>query len=367
MSPVEADLPGGSRPDLLALAAELVDVPSLSHEESMLADAVEGDLSQVDALTVERLGDTVVARTDLGLPSRIVLAGHLDTVPGDTEAGAVVVGEVLQGLGAVDMKGGVAVMLALAVTITDPVMDTTFVFYPCEEVGREYNGLSRLASERPDLLAADAAVLGEPTSGLIEAGCQGTLHADINFGGSRAHTARPFMGVNAIHRVGPTLELLSRFEPRRVTIDGCEYAEQLQAVSISGGVASNVVPDAATVRVNYRFAPDRSAKDAEQYLRSVLAPFLDASMGDELVVTDLVAGALPSLTQPTIAKLVEATGCMPKAKVGWTDAATFAAIGVPATNFGPGDPLLAHTSHERVTRAELERAYSVLEGVLSGR
>ncbi len=337
----------------------------MSHHESALADAVEADLSRAAWLELERVGDTVVARTDQGRSARVVLAGHLDTVPGAGPATARVEGEVLSGLGAVDMKGGVAVMLALAVTVTAPATDVTYVFYPCEEVGREHNGLGILAATRPDLIAGDAAVLGEPTSGFVEAGCQGTLHAIARFRGKRAHTARPFTGVNAIHRTAPLLERLGSYEPRRVVLDGCEYAEQLQAVGIEGGIAANVVPDEASVRINFRFAPDRDADSAVSQLHELLRPAIDSDRGDSLEVLEVTIGAPPSLTDPMIARLVRTAGRPARAKVGWTDVATFASIGIPAANFGPGDPLLAHTADEHVSRRELEQVYGVLETVLT--
>lgn len=352
-------------PDLLALAAEIVDIPSVSHDESNLADAVETDLSRAPWLRLERIGDTVVARTEQGRGARVVIAGHLDTVPGNGRAAAKIENEVLSGLGAVDMKGGVAVMLALAVTVKRPATDVTYVFYPCEEVGREHNGLRILAATRPDLIAADAAVLGEPTSGVVEAGCQGTLHAVARFRGKRAHTARPFTGVNAVHRTARLLEILGGYQSRRVVLDGCEYAEQLQAVGIQGGIAGNVVPDEASVKVNFRFAPDRDSDSAVSELHELLDPAIDTGAGDYLEVLEVTPGARPTLGEPTIARLVEASGSPARAKVGWTDVATFASIGIPAANFGPGDPLLAHTSDERVTREELERVYEVLATLLS--
>lgn len=362
--------PTGSRapdvPDLLALAAEIVSVPSVSHSEEALADAVEADLSEVDWLTVERIGDTVVARTDLGRSARIVIAGHLDTVPGDgADVLGHVSGDVLSGLGSTDMKGGLAVMLALAVSVAEPAVDVTYVFYPCEEVGREHNGLVKLAAARPDLLQADAAVLGEPTSGLVEAGCQGTLKAVARIGGKRAHSARPFMGVNAIHRASRLLERLSEYRSREVVLDGCKYAEQLQAVLITGGIASNVVPDEVSVTINYRFAPDRDTDGAGRELRRFLAPVIDEGEADSLEIIETVAGAPPSLGQPLLARLVSVSGVAPKAKVGWTDAATFYANGIPAANFGPGDPLLAHTKDEFVTRDDLDRVFRALKSLIT--
>jgi succinyl-diaminopimelate desuccinylase len=354
-----------SPPDLLALAAEIVSIPSVSHHESELADAIEADLGRAGWLKTERFGDTVVARTELSHRSRVLLAGHLDTVPAQTDVRAEVEGEVLSGLGSADMKGGLAVMLALAVTVERPALDVTYVFYPCEEVGQEHNGLRKLAAAHSDLLACDAAVLGEPTGGFVEAGCQGTLHAVARFAGTRAHTARPFKGVNAIHRTQKLLQRLSEYDPRRVVLEGCEYTEQLQAVGIEGGVAGNVVPDLAKVRVNFRFAPDRDSVGAITELDNLIGSTLDTGAGDVLEVLEVTEGAPPSLSQPTIARLVYESGRPARAKVGWTDVATFAAIGIPAANFGPGDPLLAHTSNERVSRSELDHAYGVLERLVT--
>jgi succinyl-diaminopimelate desuccinylase len=368
--PTPAEAPGrllsGARsvPDLLGLTAEIIDIPSVSHHESELADSVEADLERADWLSVDRIGDTVVARTELDRPARLVIAGHLDTVPGGHQP-AKIEGHEVWGLGAADMKGGIAVMLALAVTIADPALDVTYVFYPCEEVGNQYNGLRILAAERPDLLTADAAVLGEPTSGLVEGGCQGTLQALLHVRGSRAHTARPFTGVNAIHRCARLLERLSSYEPRRVVLDGCQYAEQLQAVAITGGIASNVVPDDVIVKVNFRFAPDREAGEAVVEVERLLGVALDPDSGDTLEVLEVAPGAPPSLQEPILARLVAASGGRPRAKVGWTDVATFFASGVAAANFGPGDPFLAHTANEHVSRAELEHAYDVLAALIS--
>jgi succinyl-diaminopimelate desuccinylase len=350
--------------DLLALTAELVAISSVSHHEAALADRVETELRGAGHLEVERVEDTVVARTRLGRARRVVLAGHLDTVPPFDDGGARVEGDTLWGLGAVDMKGGVAVLLELAATVRAPAMDVTYVLYACEEVARRDNALGRLAATRPELLAGDAAVLGEPTAGVVEAGCQGTMRAVVSVGGRRAHSARPWTGVNAVHRLTPVLGVLERYVPRPVVLDGCEYTEQLQAVRIEGGVADNVVPDRATLTINYRFAPDRDAASAEQNLRDMFVPVLDASRGDTLEIADAAAGALPALGHPVLASLVTATGAPPRAKLGWTDVATFAEMGVPATNFGPGDPLLAHTPDEHVSRRELEQVRDVLATVL---
>jgi len=352
--------------DLLALAAELVDIPSVSHDEKALADHVETALRAIGHLTVDRYGDTVVARTTLGRRRRLLLAGHLDTVPPFSDGGHSIDGDTLSGLGAVDMKGGLAVLLDLARSVAEPTVDATYLFYPCEEVERRHNGLALLLAERPDVLAADAAVLAEPTGGLVEAGCQGTMRVEVTMTGRRAHTARPWAGVNAVHRLGPVLRALEDYESRRVVLDDCEYTEQFQAVGVHGGVAGNVVPDEAVITLNFRFAPDRDIDAAEIELRRLLGSALDTGAGDRLVVVDGAAGAPPGLDHPLLSGLVGATGHPPRAKLGWTDVATLAAAGLPAANFGPGDPLLAHTADERVSRAELTGVRDALSLVLRG-
>jgi succinyl-diaminopimelate desuccinylase len=349
--------------DLLVATAELVGIPSLSHSEHALADLVEERLRGCAWLDVTRLGDNVVARTASGRPQRLVLAGHLDTVPPNHNEEPKVEGDTLWGLGAADMKGGLAVMLDLAVATPAPSMDLTWCFYACEEVGRADSGLLELWQERPDLLAGNAAILGEPTGALVEAGCQGTMQVRISLRGVRAHTARPFTGRNAIHRLGPLLEAVAAWESRTVVLDGCTYAEQLQAVAVDGGVAGNVVPDAASVTVNFRYAPDRVLAGAEDYLHRLLGGF-SGDEGDGWLLVDGADGAPPSLDHPLLAALVAKTGTAPRAKVGWTDVASFWEHGVPAANFGPGDPLLAHHPDEHVTRAQLERARGVLAALI---
>jgi succinyl-diaminopimelate desuccinylase len=349
--------------DLLAATAELVAIPSVSHDEAAIATVVEKALAPCSALTVERVGDNVVARTELGRPQRLVLAGHLDTVPPNANARPRLDGDTLWGVGSSDMKGGLAVMLDLATTVTEPGVDVTWCFYAREEIGRADSGLLQLWNERPELLDGDAAILGEPTGALVEAGCQGTLRVDITLKGVRAHTARPFAGRNAIHRLGALIGAVADWGGREVVLDGCTYAEQLQAVAIEGGVAANVVPDRATVVLNHRYAPDRQAPEAEAFVRELVQPFLEPE--DEWKLIDAGDGAPPSLDHPLLAGLVEKSGAAPKAKVGWTDVASFWEHGVPAANFGPGDPLLAHHPEERVTREQLEQTRRVLAQVIA--
>jgi succinyl-diaminopimelate desuccinylase len=350
--------------DLLTATAALMAVPSLSHDERALADLVEERLRHCSWLDTVRLGDNVVARTTRGLAQRLVLAGHLDTVPPARNAAPTLEGDTLWGVGAADMKGGLAVMLELATTTPAPSIDLTWCFYACEEVGRADSGLLALWRQRPDLLAGDAAILGEPTAAFVEAGCQGTMKVVVSLQGVRAHTARPFTGRNAIHRLGALLQRVAGWESRAVLLDGCTYVEQLQAVAVDGGVAGNVVPDAASVTLNFRYAPDRHLADAEAYVRQLLAGTFDEGEGDGFSVTDGADGAPPALDHPLLAALVSKSGAAPRAKVGWTDVASFWEHGVPAANFGPGDPLLAHHPDEHVTRPQLEQARGVLAALI---
>jgi succinyl-diaminopimelate desuccinylase len=349
--------------DLLARTAELVAIPSVSHDEAALTDHIEARLRQLRHLEVERVGANLVARTHLGHSTRVVLAGHTDTVPVNGNATPRIDGDVLWGLGAADMKGGLAVMLALAETVPEPSVDVTWVFYAGEEVAAEHNGLAHLVRDRPDLLAGDVAILGEPTDGEIEAGCQGTMRIEVTVRGVRAHTARPWMGRNAVHRLGAVLRAVDGFAERRPVIDGCEYREALQAVAVSGGVAGNVVPDVASVTLNRRFAPDRTPEEAEAEVRALVAPLLED--GDDLHVVDMAPAAAPGLQHPVLRALIDDHHLPVRAKLGWTDVARFAQAGIPACNLGPGDATLAHTADERVERASLDRTFSVLRAVLA--
>ena len=336
------------------LTADLVDIHSVSGDERVLADAVERALRALPHLSVDRDGDAVVARTRLGRSERVLLAGHLDTVPIADNLPSRVEGDLLYGCGTSDMKAGVAVQLRIAATVTDPNRDLTFVFYDCEEIEAERNGLGRLARNHPEWLAADFAVLLEPSNAQVEGGCQGTMRVTVSTGGHRAHSARSWLGENAIHKAAPVLQRLADYRPRLVDIDGLEYHEGLNAVRIEGGVAGNVIPDACTVTVNFRFAPDRDRKSAEEHVREVFAGF-------DVLVTDFAPGALPGLSHPAAAAFIAATGGTPHPKFGWTDVARFSELGVPAVNYGPGDPNLAHTREEHCSLAavaECERRIS---------
>jgi succinyl-diaminopimelate desuccinylase len=345
--------------DAAALTARLVDFPSVSGGEKALADAVEGALRALPHLTVDRDGDAIVARTDLGRAERVVLAGHLDTVPiaGNVPSRLDADG-VLWGCGTSDMKSGVAVQLRTAATVPAPNRDLTFVFYDNEEVAAELNGLKRLAERHPGWLTADFAVLLEPTEGKVEGGCQGTLRVRVTTEGRRAHSARSWLGENAIHRAAPVLDRLTSYAPRRVEIEGLLYREGLNAVRIDGGHANNVIPDFCAVTVNYRFAPDRSPEEAYAHVREVFDGFATE-------LTDSAPGALPGLSHPAAAAFIEAVGTEPAPKDGWTDVARFSALGVPAVNYGPGDPKLAHTREEHVPVAAVLAAEERLRAWLS--
>lgn len=344
------------------LTAALCDIPSVSGSEGVLADAVEAALRAEPHLSVHRDGHAVVARTSLGRSERVVLAGHLDTVP---VAGNLPVrwegegaGRTLWGRGTVDMKGGVAVALHAAVAVADPTRDVTLVLYDCEEVEAVRNGLGRLVARHPDWVAGDVAVLLEPTGADLEGGCNGTLRVEVAVTGRAAHSARSWTGVNAVHRAADVLDRLVAYEPRHAEVDGLVYREGLNAVGISGGIAGNVIPDRCTVTVNHRFAPDRTPEQALAHVREVFD-------GYDLTVTDLSPGARPGLDHPAVASLVAAAGGRVGPKLGWTDVARFTALGVPAVNYGPGDPALAHRDDEHVPVEQLHRCAAVLTAWLT--
>ncbi len=351
--------------DPVELTRQLCDIASVSGDEARIADAVEALLRRsAPHLSIVRDGDTVIARTELGRERRVIIAGHLDTVPindnlpvrditgADGEA-------MIWGRGTVDMKAGVAVQLALAVELVSPSVDVTWVWYDHEEVESSLNGLGRALGRAPELFEGDFAILGEPSNGTIEGGCNGTLRARVTMLGRRAHSARSWMGVNAIHRAASALDRLAAYEARVVAVDGLEYREGLNAVRIGGGVAGNVIPDRCDIEVNYRFAPSRGADEAVAFVRE----FFDDA--DEVEIVDLAPGARPGLGAPLAKSFVAAVGTEPRAKVGWTDVSRFSALGIPAVNFGPGDPSLAHADDERVPVAQIVQTAAALREWLS--
>ena len=342
-----------------ALTAALVDVESVSGNEQLLAGLVENALLPLSHLEVTRDGNAVVARTDLGRSERVVIAGHLDTVPIADNVPSRRDGDRLYGCGTCDMKAGVAVQLRLAAHLPDPNRDVTYVFYDCEEVDAARNGLSRLSRTMPDLISGDFAVLMEPSNARVEGGCQGTLHAHVTVRGERAHSARSWLGSNAIHATATVLQRLADYRAERVVVDGLEYREGLNATVIRGGQAANVIPDECVVSVNYRFAPSRTVEEA--YARVVeLFPEFEVSL------VDSAPGARPGLDQPAAAAFVQAVGGDVLPKLGWTDVALFSELGVPAVNFGPGDPNVAHTRGEYVDLDRIEACEKSMVAWLTG-
>lgn len=349
--------------DLLALTASMVDQASESRAEAPFVGWLEAELRGLSHLEVERVGDNLVARSNQGHAQRVVLAGHTDTVPANGNARARIEGNTLWGVGSTDMKGGLAIQLALARSVPVTAVDVSYVFYAREEVAAVESGLGELFDLRPDLVAGDVAIIGESTDGQVEAGCQGTMRVQVTLRGERAHTARPWMGRNAVHRLGEVLRRVEAAEVRRLVIDGLEFREAVQAVSVAGGVASNVVPDEASVTLNHRFAPDRSPDEAEAFVRSVLDGVLED--GDTFEVVDSAAGALPGLNDPLIAAFIGRADLSVSAKLGWTDVARFAAHDIPAVNFGPGSAVLAHTADEHLERAPLEWCFRVVRALVT--
>ena len=351
------------RQRLLARTAEFVDVPSESFAELPMVQRLEQLLEPCSHLTLDRVGDNLVARTTLGRSQRLVLAGHTDTVPVNNNGKARIDGDVVWGLGSADMKAGLAVMTELARDLERPALDVTYVFYAREEVASKHSGLEEIFVARPELLAGDAAVLGEPTSGRIEAGCQGTLRVKVTLRGVRAHTARPWMGRNAIHRLSGVLARLASFEPRAPVVAGLQFREAMQAVAVAGGTAGNVVPDEASVVINHRFAPDRDIDAALAEVHRVIHDQLDE--GDEMELVEYSPAGAPAMDHPLLAALRQRSGAEVEAKLGWTDVARFSARGVPAVNFGPGDALLAHRADERVDAASLQAVYEAMADLLT--
>jgi succinyl-diaminopimelate desuccinylase len=346
--------------DVVQLTEDLVNIESVSGNEAAIIDALESALEDCKHLTVQRFGNTLVARTDQGRAQRAVIAGHVDTVPLNDNLPARRDDHALHGLGSCDMKGGLAVALRTAATMSRTNRDITYLFYECEEVEAERNGLFLLSQTNPELLQADFAILMEPSDAIVEAGCQGTLRVDVRTRGERAHSARSWRGVNAIHGAAEVLARLNAYEPRRPVIDGLEYCEGLNAVSITGGVAGNVLPDECVVSVNYRFAPDLSEEQAVTHMREVFDGF-------EFEVSDLAPAAMPGLGVPAAAAFVEAVGGRVNPKFGWTDVARFSSLGIPAVNFGPGDPHLAHKQEEFVPLEQLTSVETQLRSWLEVR
>jgi len=335
---------------LVELTMAICDIESVSSNEAKLADEIEQVLSGASHLELTRDGNALIARTNLNRDTRVIIAGHIDTVPVADNLPSQLHHfereQVIFGRGTVDMKGGIAVMLKLAVDLEAPKFDVTWVFYDNEEVAADLNGLGHLARNYPELLTGEFAVLCEPTSAMVEGGCNGTVRVEVRTVGIKAHSARPWMGKNAIHALAASLKILNDYQPATVTVDGLDYRESLNAVLVSGGIATNVIPDSAVLTVNYRFAPDKSTAEAVAHLEALFD-------GLEVVVTDQADGARPGLNLPAALEFIAATGTEVRPKYGWTDVARFSTMGIPAVNYGPGDPSLAHADNENVPIGQL--------------
>ncbi len=339
---------------VVELATALVDASSPSGREESLADALEGLLRNGPHLEVLRHGNTVAARTSQGKASRVVWAGHIDTVPANGNESATVADGVLSGRGSVDMKSGVAIGLKLALELENPGVDVTWIFYDNEEVESSKNGLGLLGAAHPGWVVGDFAIVGEPSNGIVEGGCNGTLRVEVSSSGLRAHSARSWMGDNAIHRASEILKRLVAYEPAVVDVDGLAYREGMNAVGVSGGVAGNVIPDLCTVMVNYRFAPNKSVEEAIAQVENLFEGF-------DIAVVDTAPGARPGLNHSLVHEFVTALGVEVAPKYGWTDVSRFGQWGIPALNYGPGDPALAHADNEQVEIAQIEACYQGLK------
>ena len=344
--------------DPVELTAALVDIYSESHEERVITDALEPALRAIDNVEVTRRGNTLVARTHRNLGDRVILAGHIDTVPpADNLPSRIGVDEntgeeMLYGLGSVDMKSGAACYIHAFATLANAEelsRDLTLVLYECEEIATRFNGLHKLVESDPDLLEGSLALLGEPSNAQIEAGCQGTLRIKVTAHGQRAHSARAWLGENALHKLSRVMVRVADYTPSTVDIDGLTYREGLNVVVAQSGVATNTIPDEAWAFVNFRFAPNRSVEEALEHTFDVLGVGTpdNPAEGFTVEIDDTAAGALPGLDRPAAAALVEATGGNVGPKFGWTDVACFSRLDIPAVNFGSGDPGLAHTKNER--------------------
>ena len=335
--------------DLLARTAELVGVPSLSHEEGPLADLVEQRLRALGHLVVERVGENVVARTELGRGQRLVLAGHLDTVPPDGNAVPRIEGDVLWGVGAADMKGGLAVMLELAEAVREPAVDVTWCFTSPRRWRPCTTGCATCRA--PPELVQVTPLLGEPGAAL-EAGCQG----DAPAGGRGSPPARGWGATPSTGRVTPP--------PCGPRAPATGHRQLRVPRGAGGGRGRRGRRQSCPIvrrHLNHR-SPDRTTDEARAAVEAVLAPHLEPD--DEVELVDVADAAPPALSHPLLAALRARNDLPVRAKLGWTDVSRFAAAGIPAANFGPGDSTLAHRADERVERASLDAVYRALEDLL---
>ena len=337
---------------------ELINISSVIGNEEEITTAIEFRLAAVR--TIRRLGNALVIGEPTGKPV-IVLYGHTDTVPEQDNGTAGVSGEHIHGLGASDMKAGLAVMIHLleAREIIDGPYDVVGVFYDKEEGPSADNGLEDVLDAVPWLADAVFSIVLEPTDLNLELGCNGAMNADVVFNGHAAHSARPWLGENAVTKAGAWLAEMHDRRPEPVEIAGLEYREVFSVTKASGGIANNVLPARFTLNLNYRFPPIYDLDEAEARLRAI------ANVADEILITDRAsAGSIPE-GNPYLDRLEELVGGAKTAKQGWTDVARLTGRGIPAVNYGPGEVAEAHQVTESVPIANLGTVYDVLHDLLT--
>jgi succinyl-diaminopimelate desuccinylase len=344
--------------ELSKLTLDLVNISSVSKDEKSIADSIAEALKKIGHLKITRVNNSIVAQTNFGNKQRVVIAGHIDTVPANNNFPGKINNSEVIGLGSVDMKSGIAVALKLASEITSSNYDVTYLFYESEEIETKFNGLELITKQQKDLLDCDFAILMEPTNGILEVGCQGSLRFEVSTSGKRSHSARWWNGENAIHKTNKILEILNNYKSREPEIDGHKFREGLQAVKVNGGIAGNVVPDSVTISINHRFAPDTSIDQATQNMKTLFKDF-------NFQLVDAANAAPTGLSNPLIKEFVSNIGKNVAPKFGWTDVARFANAGIPAINFGPGDPNLAHHPEEKVLISQINDVYESLKNWLT--
>ena len=335
---------------LAARTLELVDVASESRDEAALAAHVAGVL-RAGGLDVLDLGDACVLARPAGRRPRTLLAGHLDTVPAQDNRPGRRDADRVHGLGASDMKGGLAVMVELALAGAE----VGVLFFPREELPFADTALTPLLEREPAELDVDVCFVMEPTDCAVHAGCLGNINARWTFRGRSGHSARPWLADNAIERAAAGITALAAQPANPVTFDGLEFVEVASVTRFAGGIAGNVIPDVAECHVNFRYAPGRTPGEAEARLAELCAGH------GELEVTGNAPSGAVAVTHPDVLRLIEVGGLEVAPKQAWTPVAELTAAGVPAVNFGPGSPAQAHRRDESVEVANLVRAYTVLE------
>jgi succinyl-diaminopimelate desuccinylase len=341
---------------LASRALELVDIPSESRDEARLA-AYALSVLHDGGVEARDAGDSCIVAGVAGRDDRplVLLAGHLDTVPAQGNRPGTRDADAVHGLGAADMKGALAVMLELALARPAATVDLGYVLFPREELPFGESSLTPLLEREPGLREADLVVVMEPTANAIHAGCLGNVNATWTFHGRSGHSARPWLADNAIHRAAEGIRAVAQVEPIPHDFDGLRFTEVVSVTRIAGGIAGNVIPGQAVATVNYRYAPGRSATDAEAWLRELCEPY------GTLVIEGNAPSAPVAVGNPLAQRLIATGDLAVEAKQAWTPVAEFAAAGVDAVNFGPGDPAQAHAREEHVRIDALVRCYETIE------